>query len=146
MTAMTLLTLELPGHPEPSSLAEVRRSLRTWLSEYRVPEAMVADLCLVATELVANAREASAGVNQPIEISCEVLDRRVHLVVRDWGPGDSVPTPDRLRADQSDEDSVRGRGLSIVRTLTDEISFERNGSATYVRVVAGFPANGTRSG
>lgn len=139
---MSLLTLELPGHPEPASLAEVRASFRAWLSEQRVPESMVMDLCLVVTELVANAREASEDSRQPVEVSCEVVDRTVQLTVRDWGPSDFLPTPDSLAIDhlmngEAPEEAIRGRGLSIVRMLTDEISFERKGSATYVRVVAG---------
>ena len=101
------------------------------------------DLCLVVTELVANAREASEGSRQPIEVSCEVVDRAVHLTVRDCGPNDFLPTPglptiDDRMGGEAPEEAIRGRGLSIVRMLTDEISFERKGSATYVRVVAGF--------
>ena len=110
--------------PETSELRAVRRVLEGWAAGHDV----AADaLCLIATELLANAIAVSpAGAD--IEVSLDLRDQDVILAVSDVGPS-GFTGPDIGAAPPG---SPRGRGLHIVNSLSNRLTVERVGGRTVV--------------
>jgi len=113
----------------PCNLADARsgvRSLREFLSGVGVgeDELFAYELCLVEACNNAVQNADAAGQNQPVlaEVSCQ--PDRVELRVTDHTPG--FTWPDRLEVPSLERE--RGRGLFIIRSMMDEVAYER-GSA-----------------
>jgi anti-sigma regulatory factor (Ser/Thr protein kinase) len=98
---------------EPQSAAHARALVTTFCSE-RGFEALCDDLCLVATELVANAIR-HAGTDMTIRL--EAIDGGVRLEVEDGSTRPLRPRP----AAPSDEG---GRGLLLVDALSSRYGVE----------------------
>lgn len=81
----------------------------------------VADLELMASELVTNAIQHGLGGSVLITLDCR--DGTVILKVDSVGPSRAVgPTPTWLVAEAS---AVSGRGLGLVRELADDIDVDQ---------------------
>lgn len=108
-------------------LVEVRRALRTWLSDIPVRQTLVDDVILAAGEACTNAVEhGHRGDGGPVEIGASVTDGHIRVVVSDhgsWQPSASV-------ADES-----RGRGLTIMRAVSSEFDVETTESGTIVTML-----------
>lgn len=116
--------------PLLDSAHNVRREFGTWLLSHHVGAPVVEDLELVVSELVTNAVHAARS-----SVSLRVwLDRRsVVLEVHDDGPG--APELERgTHVVPPSAEVVAGRGLYIVRTLSDAVSFVSGSRGTIVRV------------
>ena len=94
------------------SAAVVRRRLADELTAAGTPEAVVDDVKVVVTELVANAIRHGAPMSGEIAVSWELGDGAVTMRVTDGG-GVRHPTLVHAGPDQSS-----GRGLSIVDALS----------------------------
>ncbi|MFJ3498473.1 ATP-binding protein [Streptomyces sp. NPDC086091] len=98
-----------------SVLADVRRSVRSWLT--MTDAAPCADeACLVTHELLANAMEhGSAGEGSRVEVRLDVVSRAglLRITVRD--EGGIFPTEPSGGTSATEE---AGRGLSIVSALS----------------------------
>ena len=82
-----------------------------------LPMRVVDDALLVASELVSNAVRHGAplaATDGCIEVRWEIAEHRVHLRVRDGGPGPENGAP---RAQHGSSDDERGRGLTIISLL-----------------------------
>lgn len=121
------LRLVIPS--EPKRIAEADEFIESSLRERGVPETLVSDVAIAATEMVNNAiihgnkKDASKNVT----ISMEFTATEVQIRVEDQGNGfnpDAVPDP------LAEENLLRevGRGIFIVRSLMDEIRYERSPS------------------
>ncbi|MDQ1397530.1 MAG: hypothetical protein QOG64_2789, partial [Acidimicrobiaceae bacterium] len=114
----------------PASVAIARRELAAWLYRHLTgTELAVWELVLATSELSTNAaRAARAGyrVRAWMETGAVVLE-----VVDDGSGFDGqLPNPD----DTVPLDAERGRGLSLVRSLTDECTVRSTTAGTVVRV------------
>jgi anti-sigma regulatory factor (Ser/Thr protein kinase) len=97
------------GPCEPGATAQVRRSLRSLARAAQVPEDMVEDLALAATELITNAINAGA---HHVDVSLSVPPPHLQLEVTDDAPGiPEMGDPDPL--------SVHGRGLQILTAIAE---------------------------
>ncbi|MEU7909128.1 ATP-binding protein [Actinoplanes sp. NPDC049118] len=108
--------LNLPR--EAGSVPTVRRLLRCTLSLCHVPRQDGDDLELALTEACANVVEHAAGADG-IEVSLDVAADRCAIDVSDNGAGfdaSAVAGPDR--------DSDRGRGLFLIRALSDNVRMQ----------------------
>lgn len=121
--------LRLPA--EVSSPAAGRAFVRETLSTVQADTEAVADLQLVVSELITNAIEHGAGN----EVQVELHLRRDHaeLIVTSVGNTDRVAPPDRWEV--SGPEAVTGRGLGIVRAVSDHVDLRRKGDI--VQVTAG---------
>lgn len=101
----------------------------------------IADLKLAVTEACGNAvRHAyEHGVSGPVELDLVPGQDRLELVVEDWGTGIELPLSDRpVQPTESG-----GMGLSIMRTVLDELQVEHGpggrGTIVHMTKLAGRP-------
>lgn len=114
----------------PDELSDIRRWVRDAARRCELPGPQIDDLVLVASELVANAVEASRPGHR-IAIELVVAgDRSTTLVVENVGRA-FEPSP---QAELPDPTSERGRGLAIVELLGHEVRSEHGDG--YTRVIA----------
>ncbi len=108
----------------PSSVARVRRAIVADLKARALPETLVDEAEIVASELVANAvRHASGLADGTVRVRWKVKGHAIEIEVTDGGGATSPrPAPRVLWA-------FRGRGLRIVRAIAHEwgVSEERAG-------------------
>jgi serine/threonine-protein kinase RsbW len=118
----------------------VRRLLESLLASDGWGEDDVADVGLVATEVLQNAVEHGSRNDgrESVEVRCELLGGVVEIEVTDPGTGKG---PDSLLAQDPDrpppEDSSRGRGLYLVQRIAhgmERIRTADGGSRVRVRM------------
>lgn len=97
--------------------SDVRRMLAAWLHEQDVPERVVQDLAVVASELVSNAVRASADHRTLLRASSR--DGRIVLEVQN-----NTDEIGEMRPHLPDPDALSGRGLFVARSLTDDLVVE----------------------
>lgn len=132
--------VELRIPPQPEHLALVRLVVeRTAAVGASLPPRRVDDLRLAVSEACANALDAlsAVGSDAPVEICIEPAERSLSVTVTDHAGGfdldalEPIPPathPARLRHE-------RGLGISIMRSLVDEVAFTRTADGTAVRLV-----------
>jgi anti-sigma regulatory factor (Ser/Thr protein kinase) len=125
-----MLTLACSFPPQVSELGLLRAVLRPYLESLGLSPVGCEDLLLVATELAANAIEADIG-NHEIRFRIANSAAAVILELEDEGPGFELPTG----VESPDAEQTRGRGLWLVRALTNDVSVERTDGRTVVRAV-----------
>lgn len=106
--------------------------------EPALPDARLDDLRLAVSEACANAIDAHGDPpdGTPVVIRCEIGADDVTISVEDRGGGFD---PDELVALPAAADPNRlrhehGLGVPLMRSLTDEVTFERRGDGTLVRL------------
>jgi anti-anti-sigma factor len=124
------LHLDLVG--DAGRLREVRAAVRRWATLAALDGDTTDDLLLAVGEAAANAVEhAYAGAAGPLRVSVAAVDgNRVDVTVADEG---------RWRPPPRDP-GFRGRGLSLLRELTDTVDVERGPAGTVVRFRLALPA------
>jgi anti-sigma regulatory factor (Ser/Thr protein kinase) len=115
------LELELPALP--SSLKPLRIAMRRWLEHIRADRQASADLLTAVGEACANAVEHAYGpVGGTLSVSLKYRPPDVLAAVADTG---------RWRAPRG---SFRGRGLTLMRALSDEVVIERTDTGTRIQI------------
>ena len=116
---------------EPSAAGSARRSVRDFLGELDVDGEVVDDLVTIVSELMTNASQAGAR-NITVRAAVDEEAGMLSLDVGDDGRGD-IHLDDEGRALPADDDD-HGRGLFIVRALSDQVSMLSTAEGTSVRV------------
>ena len=112
---------------EADSVPAVRRLLRCALTTLRIDRQSGTDLEIALTEACANVVRHAAGSDH-FEVSLDVGEDRCAIDVIDSGAGFD---PERAGARTPRADSERGRGLFLIRTLSENVrmhSVPRRGS------------------
>lgn len=114
--------------PEPASAALVRERIAADLTADNVTRDSVADVVLVASELVGNA-VVHAAQRQDLDVTWEYENGWVVVRVRDGS--DQQPRPRNAAPDAGN-----GRGLAIVAAVADEWGVHRlaRGKQVWARV------------
>lgn len=112
------------------SVPSVRHLVGAWLHEHAIDGHLGDELLLVVTELVTNAIEASRSPGSRVDVVARLTDHTILVDVVDDGDGFDLDESTGLPG----PDSVRGRGLAIVRALTDDVRVGRVDDRTMVRV------------
>ena len=103
------------------TLRVARRDVVDFLTECGADYQTVERASLIASELATNAIQAAPG--RPYEVRVRVVDpNAASLSIRNQTTG-TVPPP-RATWRPVDDLAIRGRGLSIVESLADEVSVE----------------------
>jgi anti-sigma regulatory factor (Ser/Thr protein kinase) len=113
-------TLELP--PDADQLASMRALLRRWLHHAESTESDTAEILMATGEAAANAIEHANTGGTPFRVAGVVRDGQVEIVVSDQG------------AWRPERDNGRGRGLTLMRELMDQVEIEPAGGGTTVRM------------
>lgn len=81
------------------------------------------DLKLVLVEAITNAfRHGGAHRKQPVQVKVQANAKSIHLEIQDRGPGFSLKSALKKRPEEL---SVGGRGLWILKTLMDRVSYQK---------------------
>lgn len=134
------IELDVPARPEFLSLV---RSIVTLIAETgsKLPDRRIEDLRLAVTEACANAIDAERRKpevdRQPIIVRCDLEADYVVIEVHDEGggfdPDALTPHPDVTKPARLQFE--RGLGIPLMRELTDQLEFRREGDGTTVRLV-----------
>jgi anti-sigma regulatory factor (Ser/Thr protein kinase) len=136
-----MMTLACSFAADAGELATLRAALRSYLEARGVPSPVRDDLGVVVTELAANAIEA--GRNRgAVGMRARVDGDLVILEVEDGGAGFQLPPAPALPSPHDE----RGRGLWLVRSLTNELRVERHQHVTVVRAVRRFRGTAEEAG
>lgn len=114
--------------PDGVRAADARHGVAQWLERYGIAGPDLDELSLIAAELLSN---AVAAARTTVELRASFEGRSVVLEVEDDGPGRS--DLDRLGFVLPDTGSDRGRGLFIVRRLSDDVTILSTFEGTVVR-------------
>ena len=135
---MAVGDLQLRFAPDTEALAGMRRALSRWLAGQGTPVEVVEDLVLAADELCANAIEAAAGGDVHLEARCD--GSAVHLAVSNAGHAPEDLSRGERTVEAGDVLRDRGRGLPIVRALTDSLAIVNVDGHTVARAVRVLPS------
>ena len=134
------IELDFPARPDYLALV---RTVVTMIAAAgsKLPDARIDDLRLAVTEACANAIDAErrrpTGPAGPVVLRCWVEPEQVIIEVHDgaggFDPDHLVPHPPVNRADRLQYE--RGLGIPLMRELTDQLEFVREGAGTTVRFV-----------
>lgn len=108
---------------DPRSAGLVREGVCAFARARGICEDDVAALVTALGEALANAIEHSRA-EAPIEVHCEIRTDQILATVRDGGVGFEGDHPIGLDLELPDTDAERGRGLPIMRFLTDTFSIQ----------------------
>lgn len=116
--------LELKITSDPANLSDVRKRIEQFAQRARWPRESCDAIGLVVNEALANVIRHGYGgaTDRPIVVTAEVLNDALRISIRDWAkPFDPSALPER------DVCEVRpgGLGLLCMRTLMDEVKYER---------------------
>lgn len=121
------LEMNFPAHV--SHLAHSRAALRSWLTRAEVDPDQIYDLLVAAGEAVANAIEHGHRHSPEGEISllATALVDQVQLTITDTGS---------WKPPQPELDPHRGRGITLMRALTHDVTIQPGGAGTTVHLSA----------
>jgi anti-sigma regulatory factor (Ser/Thr protein kinase) len=118
------LTVEIGAAAE--ELSDVRHQFADWMRAAGIPDAMIADIILAVNEAAANSIEHAYRGHQPgrVRIEGENDGARVHVKIVDKGSWKPAPA----------DPGVRGRGLLLIRAVSDWLEMDCTPSGTTVNM------------
>jgi PAS domain S-box-containing protein len=113
-------------------LSDIRHRLAAWLRGAAIPEGTIADIVLAVNEAAANSIEHAYRGHKPAKVRVEGENdgARVHVRIVDKGSWKPAPA----------EPGVRGRGLLLIRAVSDWLEIECTPSGTTVNMSFRLPA------
>jgi len=113
-------------------LSDIRHQLAAWLRGAAIPEGTIADIVLAVNEAAANSIEHAYRGHKPAKVRVEGENDGAQVHVRIVDKGSWKPAP----ADPG----VRGRGLLLIRAVSDWLEMECTPSGTTVNMSFRLPA------
>jgi len=111
---------------EPKRIAEADDFVEKSLRDHGVQESLVSDLAIATTELINNAiiHGNRKDASKTVTLSLQFTSKDVTIRVQDQGNGFE---PERVPDPLAEENLLKevGRGIFIVRSLMDDLEFER---------------------
>ncbi|MBL9126849.1 MAG: SpoIIE family protein phosphatase [Verrucomicrobiales bacterium] len=123
VTSTPARVLNLSGPCDLGAIRDAARAIRAFLEQSEVAPEEIDGWELVAVEAGNNAVDnvGPEGIDLPVDLCVEVGPTYVELRVHDHTPGFDMPES----AELPDPLSESGRGLFLMRTLTDRMSYQR---------------------
>ena len=112
-------SLYLPRDAQTVPVA--RRLCRGAMEELGITKACLHDVALAVTEACANVIEHSSDVEDEYRVDVSVDEGQCAIQVTDTGRGFDHST---LSSEPAHTSAERGRGISLMRALVDNVSFE----------------------
>lgn len=113
--------------PSPKSVRLARQVLALWLDEQPIAPERAHDLLVACAELCANALKH--GASDQVVLGAKVEGEGILLEVHDDGRGFTLSSA----RSQPDLEAESGRGLHLVKSLTDRVEVRCDRGATVVR-------------
>ena len=131
-------TFDMRFEPTHAAASETRQSVGRRLDEAGVPAVIAADVELVIAELLSNAVEQEPV--EPIRLEVAIADDAIYLSVsnRTGGSAVGLPATGEDLPDPTGELAEDGRGLYIIRALTDRLWFNGDDDWTTVSCLRRF--------
>lgn len=117
---------------EPVSIAVVRAAISHALREHSWGDDAIGRVVLATSEAVANAVEHGSQDGELVEIVFQVGEEEAKVRVLDCG-GPSPWSPPETYVEPAST-AIRGRGLSIISALAQNVEFRPAGSGTEIRL------------
>jgi anti-sigma regulatory factor (Ser/Thr protein kinase) len=117
-----------------ATLRAARRDVVDWLAEQGADEATKERAALIVSELTSNAIQSSPGLAYKLQVA-RVADDVAEISVRNQPAGGLPPAREYWRpvGEMSlKELSLRGRGLAIVDSLSEEVTIDQQGDEVIV--------------
>ncbi|MGI8984616.1 MAG: ATP-binding SpoIIE family protein phosphatase [Acidimicrobiales bacterium] len=130
-TIPPLGSFEYQFSPSLATVPLARHLLADWLEHLSLDDDERADILLVASELCSNAVRHASGA--PGALAMRAWADADDLVIEVEDDGAGMELTDRM--EDPDLDAERGRGIYVVRALTDELTVRRVDERTVVRAV-----------
>jgi anti-sigma regulatory factor (Ser/Thr protein kinase) len=110
----------------PSRLTEIRQQLATWLEPMGMSHTGIADIVLVVNEAATNCIEHAYRGADPglIRVEAKQQGSKIVVGITDFGVWQAPPT----------KPSTRGRGLPIMKAVSDGIDMTTSSDGTTVRL------------
>jgi serine/threonine-protein kinase RsbW len=110
-------------------MIQVEKMIDDVCASTKVSDDAYGNILVALTEAVNNAiyHGNKADASKKIDISFSTTDTTVTFIIKDEGAGfdyDSLPDP----TDPANIENPNGRGVFLMRSLADKVSFEDNGS------------------
>jgi anti-sigma regulatory factor (Ser/Thr protein kinase) len=117
----------------------VAGEVEKFCAEHDLPPAVSFKVHLVLEELVLNLIDHGVGsATDRVDVHIDLEPGRVVLVLEDDGaPFDPRSAPVFDKAKPLEERGPRGMGIHLVRSITEEIAYERIDSRNHLRVAIG---------
>ena len=130
------LRFVVPSHPR--YLSVVRAAVEALGTIHGLPAHGCRGIALAVDEALANIiRHAYHGdYNGAIEVNCRVFADRLEFTLLDQG---EAPDPVRVAPHPLDDVSLGGRGTHIIRSIMDEVSYERIPGGNQLRLSKWLP-------
>ena len=114
---------EAEEEPQRCDTAQRLRTIERWLHHADGSEQEIAEITTACGEAATNAIEHTGAVGRsPFEVAGRLHGRRVEITVQDHG------------AWRDPRDGDRGRGLSLMRALMDDVEVDPGPKGTTVRL------------
>ncbi|KUI19738.1 stage II sporulation protein E [Mycobacterium sp. GA-1285] len=112
-------------------LTEVRHRLAAWLAANGASDESVSDLILVVNEACSNCVEHAYRGREPgrMRVEAEIHDAVIHVRVTDFGSWKAPPS----------DPGTRGRGLSLMRAVSDRVDLDGTSAGTTVDMTFQLP-------
>ena len=125
-----------PGDSE--SIVAARESVMDFLKEHGLCEGQEIDIFVALQEGLANAALHGCQNDRAKTIRCwvEIDPSAFTIVIQDPGPGFDVAAA--TTADPSVNTTEHGRGICLMRSLMDDVSYRRGGSEVRLRKLRDF--------
>lgn len=114
-----------------SKLTEIRHRLAAWLAANGASDSSVSDLILVVNEACSNSVEHAYRGGDPgrMRVEAEMHDTEVHVRVTDFGSWKPPPV----------DPGTRGRGLLLMRAVSDRVDLDGTPAGTTVDMTFQLP-------
>ena len=121
------------------SMVAARESIMDFIKEQGPSEDEEVDIFVALQEALANAVLHGCQNDSAKTIRCwvEIDPSAFRIVIQDPGPGFDVTAT--TTADPSVNTSEHGRGICLMRSLMDDVSYLRGGSEVHLRKLRDFP-------
>ena len=119
-------TLVIDDEATPRRLSDVRHRLAAWLHANGISEPLADDIVLVVNEACSNCVEHAYRGTHPerMRIEAQVRGDHVRICVADSGSWKTPPA----------DPGTRGRGLLLIRTVSDHVEVEGTDEGTTVEM------------
>ncbi len=118
---------------DAAAIADNRDAILRFLGDHGLSEEEELDVLVAVQEGLANAVFHGCGDNRSKKIECtaEVDPCEINIVIRDPGPGFNASVGDS--AEDGTNLTQHGRGILLMRSLMDEISYREGGSELHLK-------------